>query len=318
MTISTTTRTVAVLTTVLALAACSGGGDESVEKGVLDGIWEDAGTSFQELQSGIDQTRIEELVAQCMTEQGFVYEPVDYSGLIGQVDLTIDRTSEEFVSEYGYGIVSNPSSDAEGGTFADPNGERVQAMSPEEQQQYYQALYGSLNDPEVDPNLLGWEEQGCYGRATNEAGASISNVWHAWYEDLTSMFASIDIDPEVEATFDGWSSCMAGAGWPGLNNVNDAKRLIEQELASIRAEESSLNLGPDASEEDWNAAFDEIAQKREALAKDEVELATADLECRDESGYTSAYAKVSARLQQDFYDEHREEIDAWAASVKAD
>lgn len=318
MTISRTTRTAAVLTAALALAACSNGGDDSVEKGVLDGIWEDAGISFASTRTGLSQSQIEELVAQCMTEKGLEYEPVDYSALTSEADPTIDRTSDDFVSEYGYGIVSSPEYDGDGSQFADPNTERIQAMSPEEQQQYFQTLYGRLNDPDVDPTQLGWEEQGCYGWATNEAGASPSNFWTGWYEDLTSMFASIEIDPEVEATFDEWSSCMAGAGWPGLSLVSDARTRIEQEYASIRAEETSLDLGPEATPEEWDAAFASIAEKREALAADELEIAAADHRCRDESGYTAAAGKVSARLQQDFYDEHREEIDAWVESVSAD
>lgn len=48
----------------------------------------------------------------------------------------------------------------------------------------------------------------------------------------------------------------------------------------------------------------------------EVAVATADLRCREETGYARAHRDVDRELQQRFVQEHRDELDAWIAAVR--
>lgn len=43
----------------------------------------------------------------------------------------------------------------------------------------------------------------------------------------------------------------------------------------------------------------------------EVALATADYTCRETSGYLAAYRAAWVRAQQEFYDTHKEDVDAY-------
>ncbi len=52
------------------------------------------------------------------------------------------------------------------------------------------------------------------------------------------------------------------------------------------------------------------------MAPFEVELAVADLTCREEVGYGEVLARVSAEVQAEFVAEHRAELDAWLAAVR--
>jgi len=47
------------------------------------------------------------------------------------------------------------------------------------------------------------------------------------------------------------------------------------------------------------------------LAAAEVALATADWDCREESDYDAVWREVRSRLQQEYVDAHRDELDAW-------
>ena len=65
---------------VLALAACSGSSeptDEETPVGALDAYFEQIYGDYDEDSANAQMMEVEEIVAACMSEQGFEYTPVD-------------------------------------------------------------------------------------------------------------------------------------------------------------------------------------------------------------------------------------------------
>lgn len=101
------------------------------------------------------EKKIQELVATCMADQGFEYEPFVYP-----MDTTkspmddLDYSSRAFAEKYGYGIstMDHASISTAESTVVDPNQAIVEAMSESELQAYYAALYGSGMMAEAFPS----------------------------------------------------------------------------------------------------------------------------------------------------------------------
>ena len=54
----------------------------------------------------------------------------------------------------------------------------------------------------------------------------------------------------------------------------------------------------------------------EELATDEIEMATADLQCRESVGYTQALREIQVERQEEFYAANRAELEAWRDGLR--
>jgi hypothetical protein len=179
---------------VLTLTACGGGGDKGDQSGsgddeklgALDQFWQDKTANFDEEESNAQMMEVEEKTAQCMSEQGFEYTPVDYSSMDGGMVAAADGDEGdgpqygtlEFAKEFGYGVTTNPWAEEQPPTGAedqqewvDPNQDYVNAMSETEQTAYYAALYGEqpeLTEEQMETYEWSWENSGCSGWAQHE------------------------------------------------------------------------------------------------------------------------------------------------------
>lgn len=321
MTTTTITRATAAACTLLLLAACTDGDDREAtgpaEKGVLDALWLEAGMSYAQYRQRADELRREELVAECMQREGFEYTPVDYTPLLDQMGdaLVVDEADPAFVAEYGYGIARNPWSEVDMTQWVDPNAQRFAQMSPDELEQYNRALLGEAADPTADYASLTWEQLGCKGWAEHEVGSGVADVWTELEEELAAMQEAVDNDPDVLAALEEWSGCMADAGYTGLATFDDARALIESQVAGMSSQDFLEGAGTEA---DYQAAVEAMDERLAEISQEEVELATTDVRCRDESGYSAAYGRISTRLQQEIYDAHRAELDAWLEAMTSE
>src|SRR5665648_386936 len=296
---------------VLTLTACGGGkspegndpdgsAPETPRMGPIDLLFQDMYGSSDEDQGAADQMRMEELTAQCMGEQGFDYTPVDYSAMdtgMGAVDPEeIPWGTLEFAKEWGYGITTNPYSDQEpmpvdpGQERVDPNQAYVEAMSATEQEAYYVALYGTQYNQEYVEGQeyeWNWEEAGCQGYAQHEvypdSMGDQDSEYAALMDEMNTMWESSMADPRLAEIETDWASCMSDAGYSGLAKVDDAQAQIYAKVAPITAEE--------------------------------IETAVADFTCRDEVKYTETQTDINIEYQQEFYDAHKAELEAWVASM---
>jgi hypothetical protein len=193
-------------------------------------------TEFSPEQQREQEAQIQDLVAQCMTEQGWEYIPIEYPDAM--YDYSVDSEDElERRQREGYGIaywtlnqgndealVNDPLAD-----WVDPNQAIVAEMSESESTAYYEALYGTPEEQEanqtveVDPDT--GEEYymqtgygpGCQGEAYAEvygdSPMQSEGYWEAvsvFYEELQTR---VDADSRVKALNSEWSRCMTEAGF---------------------------------------------------------------------------------------------------------
>lgn len=244
--------------------------------------------------------RMEEAVAACMSEQGFEYVP-DTSGYHYVDTAAIDPPpgSRGFAEIYGYGFAAMPEEmRAESTPGMNPNDVIMSEMSPEELEAYEKALWGDTAADEL---------AGCYGAARGE-------VWGDPAEDpvrvaLEAEIARVDAelapaDAAVAEAAGAWSACMSDAGHPGFVAPPDAEQAAWDRWMAFNG---AIAADPTLGLEGEDGAI--VGQG--AVADDEVALALADWDCRSEVGYDTVWQSARDRLQQEYVDAHRAELDAW-------
>jgi hypothetical protein len=300
-----------VLVGALALAGCSGSKGPSSEKlGPITQRLEDIYGSFDNGVMNAQQAQIEEITAACMKEQGFDYTPVDYSSAFEAAsdDDQPEWGTLEFAKQYGYGISTYEELSgawAVGDGVSDPNTDYVNAMSPEEQTAYYEALYGSMSmvddgaatDGEVSADTYDWSTAGCAGKAQHDVyGDAVEESTIT--TDLDAMSSQAAKDEKVVQATDAWVSCMSDAGYDysdpeaPYTDLSDAMNALYDESGSL--DESGL----------------------ESLKKKEIATAVDDFTCQDSSGLTDAKAAAQRDLEEAYYADHKAEVDAWLASLE--
>ena len=291
-------RTLVLLAVLAALAGCtSRPGPEpaqptlgAYEQTDLEALLYEIGTVW-EGQEAEDFVLVEEAIAACMRAEGFEYQPqAAPPAQMNPADLGALPGTREFAEQYGYGITTDPwqaqLDDVSGAT--DPNAEMLGAMTEAEITEYYAALYGTDASEEYD-----WRSGGCAGRADHEVNGTVpgldDDALAILMGELTEVL-SVTSDASLEPLVGRWAECMSEAGYPGLTSV-------DQPAAEIAGRQKS---GGDPDE----------------LAKDEIEMATADLECRESVGYTQALREIQVERQEDFSAANRAELEAWRDGLR--
>ena len=328
----------------LTLTACGGddgpSGSATPEMGPIDRLWEGAWGDYDQEDADAEQLRIEELVAECMVGEGFEYTPVDYSGAGWAVAEPVGDDGEElqwgtldFAKKYGYGQTTNPWGDGEpveegGEQWVDPNAEYTASMTDTERMAYEAALYGVQPDFQTDEEWENWnpswEEQGCYGYASHEVygdrmwggETEETNEWADLEAEMEAMYAALESDSRVTEAVADWSACMADAGYPGLASIYDAEEMISTKVQAMYEDDDPYaDLDENSTEEDWEAAQAEMDSRLSALTGEEIETAVADFTCREEVGYDRIYQEVNIDLQEEFYNAHKDELEAYVAAM---
>lgn len=258
----------------------------------------------------------EELVAACMRAEGFEYVPVPYAGdpagWIEPDDGGLELYTVEFAERYGYdratrrqdAVVAAP---PEG--WADPNVAVVDAMSDAEREAYHVAMSGSSvagADGEQTGHWYDPETSGCEARAQFESSRAVEEAAIAFEGLMTEIGSALDahlIDPRVAELDAAWASCMADAGYPGLDVAGDAEWLVIERVNAVRGDQ-----WPGEEDAETLAALDEVGRF-------EIDVAVADAECRAGVRYAETIRALDLEYQQSFVDQHRDELDAWLAAA---
>ncbi|WP_432564144.1 hypothetical protein [Kineococcus sp. SYSU DK003] len=265
-----------------------------------------------------ENRKTEELVAQCMSEQGFEYTPNTSSSSVSfGSSEEWNPDDREWVSRYGYGLVNWPGREqAEEAPveeeYVDPNSDYVASLTESEQVAYSEALSGPQPTEEELAAMedgtweWDWTKGGCYGQAQHEVQGEdplqseqfkgLQDEINAFYEDQPSWPGLAEVDA-------AWSDCMSQAGYPGFAVQFDAQNSLNEEQNAIYEA-----ADPETGE------VDEAAQ--DALAQKEVELALADLDCREQTDYRRKYEDVTFAQEQRFVDDHRAELEAVKAAAE--
>lgn len=298
---------------VLLVAACSDGGASSPEPSREPGPAE----AYLEAALGVTaddaaerSLRMEEQIAACMTEQGFEYIPyVAGHHFVDTAEIDPPPGTRGFAETYGYGFAAMPEEMVSETTGENPNDAIMAAMSADEYRAYELAFWGFTYEDAADSED-GPELGGCFGSARDE-------VWGNREEDpvrvaLEEEIARIDaeaapMDPVVLEAAAAWSTCMSDAGHPGYASPPDAEAAAwDAWLAFNGAIALDPTLGAEAPDGGLAGEGD--------LAAKEAALATADWDCQEEAGYDDAWQEARDRLQQEYVDVHRAELEVWVES----
>ncbi len=328
-----------IAASTLALTGCGGGGNGgdgqlSYEDSPLskylssvftNGLSPDATQQEQQEFYNEQNRKTEELVAQCMTKEGFEYVPNTSNGSVTIGDDGMWRPDDrDWVEKYGYGAINNPWQEQNGGETqateppADPNQPYVESLTEAEQQAYYEALWGKPQepDPDADPNEpqeWRWEDGGCYGWAQHEVQGE--NPWEQdenkpIIEALQKFWETMQSSPEFTKLDADWSTCMTEAGHGGFKTQYEAQDSIYQ-LINKYWENAPQGEG------EWDPNFGTVKDPEYAkIADQELPLALADLTCREKTDYRQQQLRIQFAAEEQFIADHKEELDAMKARAE--
>jgi hypothetical protein len=247
----------------------------------------------------------QELVRDCMTDQGFEYVVHVAAGqVVSPTGLPTDLSDEDFRRQYGYGIATGFEAifSGRGGPPPDepedPNIAIVAAMSESERGAYEQALHGSATtDGEVG---------GCEGEA-EAATDRTALLMEQLGDDIQDLWARVGADARVVDAERAWADCMADAGYDyadeqairddilrRLNPINDA-------AAGQDIEEGRMTY-----REGMELTDDQQAELAD-LRGYELAVANADQDCRVD--LDEVRRDVQDEYEAAFVADHRDQLD---------
>lgn len=324
----------------LALTGCggdAGGGELSWEDSPLqkyfsevftDGLAPDATDEERQRFYAEQQRKMEELVAQCMTEQGFEYvpytPPVENPVPVEDTENMWRPDDKDWVEKYGYGAANNPWQERApepepmpepGQEFQDPNQEYVESLTESERDAYYEALHGKQQEPEPGEDFVeyDWEKAGCYGRANHEVNGD--NPWDdpankPIIEAMERFWQNMYNDPAFAALDGEWAACMTENGFGGFSKQADAQDSIYQQLNKYW---ENAPQGEGEQDPTFGTMKDPAYA---AIAEQEIPLALADLTCREKTDYRQQQLKIQFAAEEQFIADNKEELDAMKARVE--
>lgn len=290
-------------------------------------------TEAQQKEWDEQQAKIEQAVAVCMTEQGFEYTPVPVEPQ-SSVDVGADDGAEDWnpdekawVEQWGYGIVDWPGREemtddsyaeesSTEGASDDPNLAYYESLSEGEQTAYDEALWGPSVNEEILPGEsleYDWKQSGCSGKASHDLGLDADSMPDlSEFEGLLARMDELSKDmpdaPEVAALDGEWAACMQESGHAGFTTQTSAWDSIAAELDEFFPETDEAS--PDAASEELPDLSPESNPEIAELQEREIELALADLSCREQTSYQEEYQRITFAKEQEFLDANRAELDA--------
>lgn len=228
-------------------------------------------------------TAIEDMKYDCMTEQGFRYAKIDWAAIDAELDAALPSLAEEdYMPLRGYGVADSlDAPEVIESEYVDPNDAIKQGLS--------------------DSELEAWEQQRieCVIRAQKEVferpGRNI--ILYALRDELTALDERIAADPRLAEAARQWSLCMAEQGhrYRDQDEIFDYLHSISDPLL---ARLQALG-GPDHIDATLEADID-------ALMAVEVEIAVADLFCKDP--LEQAQYDITVEHEEQFLQDHQDRL----------
>jgi hypothetical protein len=270
--------------------ACGGGGGGKA-----------AGDASVEAQLGLDdagilarQTRVENLIRECMRTKGFDYLPVDptaqQTALVGSANMS----KQDFEKQYGYGITTlyeRRRQQAASGANASIRA----ALSESDRAVYDRTLLGDNLDASFAEALNSGDFSrlgGCTKEAVDKAygGAQVLQDLKAKLDQLDER---VRADPRIVKAIGEWSVCMRAAAYD-LADPNQVDSVLTERLQAL--------VGPTANAAgSASGTYDKDALA--ALQRDEVAMVAADLAC-EAKHLSSVDEKVRAEYEKAFRQEN--------------
>lgn len=143
------------------------------------------------------------------------------------------------------------------------------------------------------------------------------------FDQLGTLAEAVDKDPRVAPAVTAWSDCMADAGFPGFDAIEDAQNSIMAKWATLNGWEFDPEAGGVGRGMSMAAtmAVDSEGEpvggpdpgKVAELKVEELSVAIKDLDCR--AGYQAVHDQVRIELETEFAAEHAAELEAFRNAV---
>jgi len=256
------------------------------------------------------QIRRENLIAECMAELGFDYIPHLQSVQLEFADHDDWRPYDpNWVAQWGYGIVSSPTSLVTdgpvfgmGGTDFGPNNQMLGELSESERAAWEEALWGEI---------LG-DDLNCFSRAWNQAW---NEVDISRSEQFTPLMEAINqfqqlLDHDISAADHDWAICVANAGFPGFTRQTEAADSIWMARLEAVNETTRNPNWPGGEPSATNSPLLAELQLRE------INLALADLQCRNSTDFQTRHNAHLTVLETQFVADHRADLEALRSALE--
>ncbi len=264
-----TLSALASVTALLAVTACGGTSTPDVSKTSkksLPGIKE-FGLTEEQFVDHIERTQA--LIAQCMSEAGFEYVPVDVKTVeAAQARVRADPgyTRRSFKEKWGLAVTTrfdNPVRDVGLG----PNLEIWQGLPEADAEAYARTLWGE--DEHAD-FVFSFDEEDftATGGCTREAVAQVFTRDQLRGTYVNPKDVLVESDPRIIEAEDKWVACMKQAGYDYEDDQDD----IIDEYAE-RLEEITEGEDPESLTGERLTALEQLQQE-------EIAVSLVDLECQ--------------------------------------
>jgi len=281
---------------------------------------EDLSDEDLEKQLEEEATKREELMAQCMADQGFEYKPVT-----GNYGFSFESAPESYESEIeraeteGYGYFSDREETGNEQEYIDPNAAAVEKMSESEREAFYEALYGKQVEENGEYN---WETAGCSGQADHEInGERAENEVDPWammsedpqWEELNTgmqtMWENAQNSPEIADLMNDWGACMADEGISFATKPDD----IWEHLNKLQVE--VYGEWPEDAPDDY-VQPDPDPKVLKKAREEERKIAVAEVKCNEKTDLYYKQAEAMANAEDKFLEENRELVESFVAAVQ--
>jgi hypothetical protein len=290
----------------LLLAGCGGDGGDGGDGGGGGGGGGQTSTSVAgdiDARVGFDlagimrrQTKVENLIRECMKKRGFEYTPVDPAAQRADLVGSATLTEEDFEKQFGYGITTLYEQRLREATTS-PNATYRESLSEAERSNYDRALYGKnvgTSFAQAADTGEFAELGGCTKEATDEVfgGAEVLSTLQTKLDELDTR---IEADARMVAANKEWSACMQEAGYKNLANPDEVDGVLEDKLEEVVGPAIRPGVGTKAP------TFDK--KELQAVQRYEVEIVQKDIECEEEH-IEEVEEKVRKEYEQTFADEN--------------
>ena len=275
------------------LAGC--GGDSAGAEENEQSLEEQIGLDEEGIR--LKQTTAENLIRDCMKNEGFDYVPQDptaqEAALLGGQTMSKD----DFEKQYGYGITTLYEQRRKL-AVAGPNKDIRDSLPEADRKAYDEALHG--DDPTAtffdaldsgDFSRLG----GCLKVATDQVfgGTDVVETLSAKLDELDEKMRA---DARMVKAVKDWTACMREKGFDGLEEQEEVDAVLKEKLEEIVGPASDV-----ASADGAEGEYDKAALA--ALQKEEVAMVTADIECEEEH-VADVEETVAAEYEETFREEN--------------
>lgn len=256
----------AVIATVAVLAAACGddGGSSSGELGS-----EAFGLTEEEFGERI--ASVESAIADCMSEAGFEYVPVD-EDTIASVELWL-RTApgvsrRDYKTQFGFAATTRFDDPAVEVGKGEQNIRIFEDLSEADQIAYERTLWGDDGDATFAIGLDD-EDFADTGGCTRSAVEEFFTAEQVSGEFVNPKDIQLDEDPRMVEAQENWRNCMLAEGYDYLEQ-DDIIDEFEERLDALLEEAEPEELSPEKSE------------ALAALQREEIAVALVDLDCQIE------------------------------------